>query len=137
MEILPEVELPPQPEVNHKQSNTASAYPTPNTNGHAPHDSGPSPKRHTSSSYVKPPAFPTPPLDMAMHQTPQSITVGPIERKPDNDRQGVIEENTKESEVIKKRRSFLVRTLWTLIMIGGFLCEHLIRLVKQSSHVSM
>ena len=28
-----------------------------------------------------------------------------------------------QSEQVKKRQSFLTRTLWTFIMIGGFICE--------------
>ena len=35
-----------------------------------------------------------------------------------------------DSERVKKRQSFLTRTLWTFIMIGGFISECILRVVR-------
>lgn len=86
-----------------------------------------------SASYSRPPAFPTSPMDMAMRTASQSLAVGPLGKKSEPDtptRKAHIanavvtaEAGGKDQETQKKRQSFFVRTLWTLIMIGGFLRE--------------
>ncbi|KAH8119536.1 phosphatidate cytidylyltransferase [Phellopilus nigrolimitatus] len=65
-----------------------------------------------------------------MRQASQSLVVNPLSRKTDSANvqkseplptSADPEKNGKEAESVKKRQSFLVRLLWTLIMIGGFL----------------
>lgn len=106
--------------------------PAPALNGHAPYSNAPleSPRVQTSPTSSKPPAFPTSPVDLAMRKASQSLAVNPLSRKTED-----IEKRPKEqtqtsdlgdkeaAEKTKKRQSFFVRTLWTLIMIGGFLCR--------------
>lgn len=109
----------------------APPTPTPVSNGHAQHasQSTTSARPSTPASQNKPPAFPTSPVDMAMRRASQSFTVGPVGKKldaPESPRMpqpllSDAEKSAQDAENVKKRQSFLVRTLWTLIMIGGFL----------------
>lgn len=70
---------------------------------------------------------------MAMRQASQSLSVGPIGKKvdapesvpkPQQALETGAEKSARDAESVKKRQSFFVRTLWTLIMIGGFLCGY-------------
>lgn len=117
----------------------AADEPMPRLNGHIPQTSAPrsqqssvmAPPETASNGPSKPPAFPTSPVDMAMRTASQTLAVNPLSPKseltrfqiPEAKKELAVASGDKESaEKTKKRQSFLVRTLWTLIMIGGFLC---------------
>ena len=107
----------------------------PGINGHAPHSEHvplESPPFSASGSSSKPAAFPTSPVDIAMRKASQSLAVSPLSLKAEaidarpkaSPATSAPEPDDQEAaEKTKKRQSFLVRTRWTFIMIGGFLRE--------------
>ncbi|THH08384.1 hypothetical protein EW145_g2746 [Phellinidium pouzarii] len=139
VEILPEVESDTSAvfiEKPEEQRSVPAALTTlesePASNGHISHTNAPtqSVPIHPSSTIKKPTAFPISPIDLAMRRASRSLTDNPLARKPINTEAQAIEptyvpadpeKSVKEAESVKKRQSFFVRTLWTLIMIAGFL----------------
>ncbi|PAV19010.1 phosphatidate cytidylyltransferase [Pyrrhoderma noxium] len=83
---------------------------------------------NTPNSSHKPVDFPSSTVDITIRQTSQSPAGNPPSKNTDKQdtskskRQQLPEGTSQEAaEKLKKRQSFFTRTLWTLIMIGGFL----------------
>ena len=83
---------------------------------------------NTPNSSHKPVGFPSSTVDITIRQTSQSPAGNSPSKNTDKQdtseskRQQLPEGTSQEAaEKLKKRQSFFTRTLWTLIMIGGFL----------------
>ncbi|KAL5528160.1 CDS1 [Sanghuangporus sanghuang] len=129
--VLVDAEVPEN--ASFSVSGDVATGPTPEVNGHAPHSETvplDSPLFSATGSSSKPAAFPTSPVDIAMRKASQSLAVNPLSLKTEaidarpraSSAISAPEPDEKEiAEKTKKRESFLVRTRWTFIMIGGFL----------------
>lgn len=143
------VRIPPEPDYDVVSINSdhpheeqlsdfePSTYSTPPLNGHAAHAderaSSAATVPYSPPSSSRPQAFPTSPVDMAMRSASRNLapdvptknTISDVDRSPLLRAPGTFpdtaEQKEKEAENTKKRQNVIVRTLWTLIMISGFL----------------
>lgn len=122
----PVVEAKARPEVVAPKPVNGAARSLPKVNGSAP----PAPLKESSAAPSPPVRHVPTPVPAAEPKPLVQATFAPSEKEaPAPPRRSDIENppekqlTAEEKEQVKKRASFLTRTLWTFIMIGGFISE--------------